>query len=254
MSVAWPNFRDWKANLRSFSGLAAYGVYPLTVLGGPEPVQARISRISHDYWSIFGVVPTRGRLTTPDDHHEDVAPVVVVSRSFWENELGGAEISGLSLELLGIRSPVVGVAEDPGFPTGGVDLWVPLELSGPSDSRTAHNWRVVGRLARGISIGQARQETGSLTEQLVQDEPGADPDFLAAGVFVTPLQEEIVGDSRKTLLLLFARRAWCFWSRARTSRARSWPGARRTPVSSPCACRSGLPRGASCGSCSPRAS
>lgn len=203
MSVAWPNFRDWKASLRSFSGLAAYGVYPMTVLGGPEPVQARVSRISRDYWSIFGVVPVRGRLTTLDDHHEDGAPVVVVSRSFWENELAGADLVGLSLEVFGLRAPVVGVAENADFPTGGVDVWVPAEIGGPSDSRTAHNWRVVGRLATGVSIGQARREAVSLTERLVQDEPGADPDFLATGVFVTPLQEQIVGDSRSPLLLLF---------------------------------------------------
>ncbi|MEJ2204663.1 MAG: ABC transporter permease [Gemmatimonadota bacterium] len=203
MAVAWPNFRDWMANLRSFSGLAAYGVLSTTALGGDEPVQARVGRVSHDYWSIFGVVPVRGRLTTPDDHHEDAAPVVVVSRSFWENELSGAEISGLSLEILGFRAPVVGVAEDPGFPGGGIDMWAPLELGGLSSSRTAHNWRVVGRMASGVSIGQARQEAISLTARLVQDEPGADPDFLATSVFVTPLQEAIVGDSRTPLLLLF---------------------------------------------------
>lgn len=55
MAVAWPNFVDWRAETDSYHSLAAYGAGSTTVLGGDEPVQAQIARVTQDFWSVFGV-------------------------------------------------------------------------------------------------------------------------------------------------------------------------------------------------------
>jgi len=201
MAVAWPNFRDWHEELTGFEGIAAYGVGTTTVLGGDEPLEARVANVSQDLWSIFGVLPFRGRLTLPEDHTEDGVPVVVVSRSFWENQLAGVDIDGVTVELHGVRASVVGVVDGFDFP-GEVDIWGAAEVGGQGESRTAHNWRVVGRLADGISLQRAAEEVDALTKILVQQSPDDDPDYLATGAVVVPLQEHVVGDARTPLFLL----------------------------------------------------
>ena len=202
MAVAWANFRDWHAQSSSFQSLAAYGAGTTTVLGGEEPVAAHVAWVSEDFWSVFGVTPLMGRLSVPEDHLADSEAVVVVSRSFWQNELAGRDIADIRLDIDRMRARVVGVVDnDFGFP-GEADAWAPLEQRGQSDSRSAHNWRVVARLAEGVAVEQASQELDALTRVLVQDAVGEDPDFLATGAVVVPLQDEVVGDARSPLFLL----------------------------------------------------
>ena len=201
MNVAWPNFRDWRLQSSSFQSLAAYGASSTTVLGGEEPVQARIAYVTEDFWSVFGVTPLNGRLTVAEDHLANAEAVMVVSRGFWQNELAGRDLSDVSLEVQGMRARVIGVVDNDFSYPGEADAWRAVQL-GQSDSRTAHNWRVVARLAEGVSLEQASLELDALTRVLVQDAAGEDPDFLAVGAVVVPLQEQVVGGARAPLFLL----------------------------------------------------
>ncbi len=75
--------------------------------------------------------------------------------------------------------------------------WGPLPPV--EEGRRAHNWRVVARLRPGVPLGAARTDVGRLAARLKQ-EYGGDTD--AAGVRVTPLQEQLVGSMRRPLWLL----------------------------------------------------
>jgi putative ABC transport system permease protein len=206
MAVAWANFLDWHEESSSFQGLTAYGVGTTTVLGGDRPLSAPVATVSADFWRVFRVAPVRGRLTTDEDHLEDAPPVLVVGQSFWENELGGLPLERLTLEVRGVRARVVGVVpEGFDFP-GGAEVWSTAEPLG-NTSRTSHNWRVVGRLAGGTTMEQARQEVDALTKVIVLREADADPDFLATGASVVGLRERLVGSSRTPLSLLFGAAA-----------------------------------------------
>lgn len=203
MSVAWANFVDWRSQNTVFDDLFAYSVNQTTVLGGAEPVSTSVGVVSQEIWDAFGVVPDQGRLTLPDDHRQGAAPVVVVSGSFWRNELAGRPIDDVILELNGVSAAVVGVVPDAfDFPVG-ARVWVPVELLGPmSQSRTSHNWRVVGRLTDGASVAAAEEQMDGLTRRIVLSEPDADPDYLATGAVVQPLRDVMVGSARAPLLLL----------------------------------------------------
>jgi putative ABC transport system permease protein len=204
MAVAWPNFVDWRTASGSFAGLAVVNPRSATVLGGREPVQASGAVVGEDFWKVFTVRPLQGRLTLPADHIQGAAPVVVVSRSFWQNELGGKPLDTYNLQIGGNRARVVGVLPDAFDYPAGARFWTPAELNPGSDSRTAHNWRVVGRLAQGVSVDHAREEVDLLTKRIVSGVSGEDPDFLATGVVLTPLLESMVGSTRRPLVLLLA--------------------------------------------------
>ncbi len=202
MAVAWANFRDWREQSRSFEGLAAYGSGSTTVLGGEEPVWASTAAVSQDFWTVFPVSPVAGRLTNVDDHREGAAPVTVVSRSFARDALGMEDPVGRMLENRGVRMEIVGVLPDDfAYPTG-TEVWAPVELTPQGLDRSAHNWRVIGRLRNGVSVDAAGAEIDDMTRRLVGDAPADEADYLAVGATVQPLRDQIVGDSGRGLLLL----------------------------------------------------
>src|SRR4051812_11003473 len=82
-SVTQPNFIDWKSGSRSFSSLAMHSwLNTVTVNGLNEPVRARLTYVSRDFFSVFGVKPALGR-TFVDDELRRAEPVsVIVSHAF----------------------------------------------------------------------------------------------------------------------------------------------------------------------------
>lgn len=201
MSVAWPNFLDWSEEARSFESMAAYTVGRSTVLGAEQPIRTAIASVSEDFWRVFRLAPAQGRFLGPAEHTTADATAVVVGHSFWLNELGGLPIDDIALEVSGRRVQVVGVMPpDFDFPSG-AEVWGAAEPHGNS-SRTSHNWRVVARLDGATPFAAAEEEIDALTRVIVQQEPDADPDFLATGAVTTSLRERLVGGSRTPLLLL----------------------------------------------------
>ncbi len=201
--VTWPNFRDWRAGSRSFQGLTAYQGATTTVLGGEAPAYTSVAVVSQDFWRVFSVSPAEGRLTVEGDHGVGQPPVAVVGEAFAREALGGPAALGRTIEVFGTGYLVVGiVAAGFQFPDA-TQVWVPLEIEPQGESRTAHNWHVVGRLHSGFQAQDAFLELDPLTRRLVATATGErGSEYLATGVFVTPLQEELVGDTRRPLLLL----------------------------------------------------
>jgi len=208
MPAAWPNLVDWREQSTSFTGLSPVNDFTTTVLGGEEPLRVSIALVGEDFWKVFPVQPLRGRLTTPADHVPGSEPVVVVSRSFWQNDLGGRDLDSYSLEVQGARVRVVGVVPDGAvYPRDG-QMWTPAEPQNQSDSRSSHNWRVIGRLAPGTGLERAREEVDAITKRVVAQVAGdEDPEYLATGAMAIPLSERVLGDVRTPLYLLLGAAA-----------------------------------------------
>src|SRR5690606_24855056 len=122
----------------------------------------------------------------------------VVSHGYWQNRLGASTSFADQSVRIGDRLyTVIGV-----MPSGydypvGTQLWVPREPV--SENRTAHNWRVVGRLQDGVSVAQARQELGAIARRL-KERHGDETAMIDADV--RPLLDGIVGNMRAALMLL----------------------------------------------------
>jgi putative ABC transport system permease protein len=127
---------------------------------------------------------------------------VVVGDAFWRRELRGErDLSKLSLNVLGGAAQVVGVMP-PGFSyPARAQLWLPLERDvADLVHRTAHNFRVTGRLQQGATVDAARTELTSIMQQIHAEE--TDVNGVAAAVH--DLQEHTVGSTRRALLILLA--------------------------------------------------
>jgi putative ABC transport system permease protein len=82
------------------------------------------------------------------------------------------------------------------FPPGAA-AWIPRELDPELPSRTAHNWRAIGRIREGVTIAQARANLRAIARRL-KEQYGKEVDLNDAAV--VPLADAMVGDVRTALL------------------------------------------------------
>ena len=175
-------------------------------LGGEEPIRAGVTPVSEGFFRVMGVQPVVGRGFNADEHVEGSDPVVLISDGFWRSQLGSApDLGEISLNVAGFPTTVVGV-----LPAGfefpvGTDVWYPLELQEQSPSRTAHNWRIVGRLAPDVEAQQAQEDLSLITSRF---DAGTEPEeYIPQRALVIPLGNEISGPVRGPLFMLLAASA-----------------------------------------------
>lgn len=193
-----PNFQDIRERNRSFGSLAAYRAAAFTVTGTGEAARVAGAVVSDGFFSVLDVQPAHGRAILPEEHRR-VAPVVVISHGYWQSALAGdPDVLGRDLRLDGRSHRVVGVLP-PGqaFPAE-ADLWIPRDVRA-DPSRTAHNWRAIGRVAEGVTLEGARQDLGVIAAELAEQHGD---DTWMAGAAVIPLHEELVGRVRPALMIL----------------------------------------------------
>jgi putative ABC transport system permease protein len=198
MNLADPNFDDFRTQNNTFGTMAIYGYGLSSISGGSEPVRVNIAIVSSDFFKALGVEPFRGRAFEPEEQRLHGAPAMIVSYGYWQRYLGGAaDLSKFHLAMEGGVYPVVGV-----MPAGfdfppGVAAWIPRELDPETPSRTAHNWRGLGRLRDGVTVAQARANLSAIARR-IRDEYGKKVDLNEAAVL--PLADAVVGDVRTALL------------------------------------------------------
>ncbi|HUG97658.1 MAG TPA: ABC transporter permease [Gammaproteobacteria bacterium] len=201
------DFEDWRAQARSFSAIAAYwtGLYTLTGLG--DATEIRASFVTEDFFEVLRTPVLLGRPLTPDDLRQ-AAQVAVISERLWRGRLGAdPAVVGRLLELGGVARTVVGVvASDLGYPAATNEAWLPQTLitedsHGPQ-VRENRYLEAVGRLAPGITAGQAEAELSGIAARL-EAEYGASNDGWSAAS-VVPLREVLVGAVDRPLVVVFA--------------------------------------------------
>jgi len=195
---AGANVRDVQAGSRTLSRVAYYSSWQRTVLGVDEPVRATVSWASREFFDVLGVPALHGRTPAPDEGTAGGPGVAVVTHEFWQTAFGGdPKFAARTLRVGSDAYAVVGVMP-PGFRyPARADLWLTIVDDIPS--RTAHNYQVIGRLAPGATIQQARAEVDALLRRLkVEHGEGTD----AVGATVGALHDELTRTSRTTLVVL----------------------------------------------------
>jgi putative ABC transport system permease protein len=200
MQVADPTFEEWREQSRSFAALAQYSSSATTVLGGAEPVRAVAATVCRDFFTVVGVTPQRGRSFADGSRSNEVEPGAIISHGFWQRQMGGdPSLSGRTLKVFDQVLPVVGVMPPEfDFPANS-DIWVPRELWPRLPSRTAHNWRVLGRLAEDVTLDQAQAEMSGIGRRQKQQ---YGEDIWLTDVALVRLHEQMVGNVRPALVIL----------------------------------------------------
>lgn len=237
-NVSYPDFEDWRAQAKSFAGMAAaQGLFKFVGDGNADPTTYSGIRVTTNAFRLLGVRPILGRGFVSSDAEPGAAPVTIVSYGLWDRQFGKQPaIIGRSIRLNGIATTIVGV-----MPRGFLfpqkqDLWLPMVRTPAVLMRGNGTLSFAfGRLAAGASIQSARAEMRTIGERLMTRYPdtnqGITPtvrsfDGLFIGRNATTAYEALWGAVAFVLLIVCANMANLLLGRAvGRSRALSIRGA-----------------------------
>ena len=205
--ISFPTFRDWWNQSRSFSSMAAYVVAGVTLTGQGDADSPITCAVTANVFSLLGVAPLLGRTLVTDDDRMAAGRVVVISEEFWRERLGGRpNVVGRRLTLDEETFTVVGVMPSSfKFPnvTPTPQLWVPLaqfqSFRPLLDVRMAPFLNAVARLGSDRDLASAQSEMDAIATRLRAEHPGV---LREQVVSVVPLQQQILGDSRMSVLVV----------------------------------------------------
>ena len=213
------NFLDVKAATRTLDRMEM--MYPflitptLRTTEGTDQFSA--SSTTPGMFELLGRRATLGRTLQPADS----VGVIVLSDGFWRRRFGAdpgivgrrLTIGEQPVTVIGVMPPdfhfpLKSMLGPSGFsPSVEPDAWLPIDVTGPqfvqngAPVRVPHYLSVVGRLAPGATVEQARQEISSIVARLEQQYPDVNRGLKAN---VVALHDQAVGRVRPALVLLLA--------------------------------------------------
>ena len=206
------DFLHFSQSSKAFQSLGAFKSDFFNFAGSGEPVRLDGLRASAGFFSALGVVPALGRTFTPEEEQSGREFEVILSDQLWRDRFGADPvILGRAITLGGASYTVVGVmprgfafprAEEMpavlSFPPR-IQLWVPLDI--PAAPRGPQDLAVIGRLNPGVTREQAAAELRIYGDRMEKDSPGTGAWYNPN---VVPLARQVVGDTRRPLLLILA--------------------------------------------------
>jgi predicted permease len=205
MSVAYPNFLDWREQNNAFENIGVFRRQSYNLTGSGEPERLIGWQLSADVFRALKVTPARGRLFTYDEDKPGANPVVVLSHGLWQRRFGGdPNILEQTMTLDGRSFSVIGVMP-PGFqfPRPGAELWAPVGQVSKDpgwENRGNHPGLTgIARLKPGVTVDQAREDMEIVAANLEKQYPDSN---TGNRVSITPALENVIRGIRPALLVL----------------------------------------------------
>jgi predicted permease len=206
------DFRDYRNELQTFEGLAAYGRADLQIGDAPQPELLRGMQVSAGFFTLVGAPPALGRDIELGDEIPGHNGVAVLSHALWIRRFNGdPSVVGRSVRLSGKIFQIVGVLRPRFQHVGGtyrtyghgepVDIWSALAVP-REDSRGlrfSHYFNVVARVRPGVSRAAMEDDLRRTAASVATRYPVPNSPWKARAV---PLKDEIVGSVESTLVVL----------------------------------------------------
>jgi predicted permease len=196
--VTGPDAADVRDQAQSLEAVSLYSGGNLGVQLKDHAAYTVVTMADANFARVFALRPIAGRLYTS----ADAKHAVLVSERFARDNFGGAQaavgqvlgVEGEPLEIVG----VLGAGFD--FPNG-TQVWMASPMVPESKSRTAFNYRAVALLRGDASFTSAQAELSAISDRL---RAAYGKENRSKEMTVQPLKEALTGDSRGTLMFLWA--------------------------------------------------
>jgi len=181
--TSYLDFRDLRKNCKLVESMSATKPMPLAV--GDDGTIERVwsEAVSGNFFDMLRVSPEFGRFFSSEevDYEQNAHALVVISHSFWASHYhSDPNIIGSTIRINHFPYTVVGVAPKTfrGSMAGlTLDMWVPVSMFGQLTStgdsalvdRKWRTFRVLARLAPGVTLEQARAEVQSRADDLARE-------------------------------------------------------------------------------------
>src|ERR1019366_7753702 len=201
---AGPDFVDWKAQNKTFQDMTLLGWQrdfnlsgegqPDHVLGGPPEA---------NFFSLLGAGPVLGRTWAPGEDQPGKGQLVILSGGLWRSRFAGDPGAiGRTIELNSEKHTIVGVMPASFRYPSRAQLWVPLDMDAKGLGSRGNHWAsAIGRLKPGVAFQTALADLKLIAQRLEQTYPDSNDKVGATAV---PLDDDLVGDSRSSLLMMLS--------------------------------------------------
>jgi putative ABC transport system permease protein len=200
--VSVPDVLDWQRDSTSFDSMAYYTTGRGPVMAGSVAEYAVLTRVTEEFFRVFAVQPSMGRLFSHEEAREGGTRAAIVSDRYARQQFGEpSRALGQTLRLPNLSMPVVGVLPPAfNYPVD-TDIWLPRDPPSAAllQQRRGNNFRAIARLNADRRLERAQAEMTAISERLESQYPETNRNVR---VLVTPLQREMVGDVRSMLYLL----------------------------------------------------
>jgi putative ABC transport system permease protein len=210
-----PDIIDMRQYQRSFSRLAAFTEQTMELSGVGQPERLTAVRVEPDIFPMLGIEPIVGRTFAAEEDRPGVH-VAVLGYPLWQRLFGGRPDAIGSVVRLDRRAyTIVGVMPSsfefpkrgPMFNATPADLWIPMAWTDAQrEARgSMFNNSILGRLKPGVSFEQASADLTALGPRIRENYPPILRNSrYQLEIFGAPLRDEIAGQIRTPLLVLFA--------------------------------------------------
>jgi putative ABC transport system permease protein len=178
------DFRDLRQNCKLIASMSVTKPMALPVgdRNGVERVWGEV--VSGNFFDLLGIRPEIGRFfsSAEVDHQQNAHPLLVISHSYWTSHYNAdPHVLGSTTRIGHFPYTIIGVAPQ-GFhgsmPGLNFEMWAPATMYGQLSAagnntlldRKWRTFRVVARLAPGVSIEQARAEVESHARDMARDD------------------------------------------------------------------------------------
>ena len=227
--IAPGNIPDLLDHATAFESIAAVSALPGPFVGEDgKPEQINAATVTPNFFTVLGAHMAFGRnfvasdatpgppakvingLPVPENPADQPPAMTILSHAFWQRRFGNdSSVIGKTVTIFGGPATIIGVAPadfrlefESGF--GGdrrqPDTFAASRIDYSTASRSDSQFRVIGRLTPGASLGAARAQLAALTADLQSRFPiskGANTTWRAE-----PMQADVVRDVRPAILAL----------------------------------------------------
>jgi predicted permease len=210
-TVAPPNFLDWQNRNTVFSSMSFIFDERANLTGNGDPEEVVVQNVSTNFFSLLGVNLLLGSGFTPESVQYGHDNVVILSYGLWKERFAGdPSIVDKPVVLNGHSLTVVGVAphnfqwfiKDGSLTGARPQMWCPFMFPQAfhQHKQIGRFMTVAARLKPGVTRSQAQTEMSAIAAQLAQEDSDFDGHW---GVNIVSLRDQISGDLRPALLILF---------------------------------------------------
>ncbi|WP_224361022.1 ABC transporter permease [Hyalangium versicolor] len=199
-------YRDFRERAKTLASTAIFTDTDVTLTGQDMPERLRAVSATASFFPTLGVTPFLGRSFTEEEETPGRERVVVLSHRLWRGRFGAnPHILGTTLTLNGQPFTVVGVLPERFEYPQDRDLYIPYVPPENLLLPDFRSWRfldVVGRLKPGVTPDAAQRDMDRVAAEIQQSFPDKYRQGSGWAISVITLQEEVVGEVRKTLWVL----------------------------------------------------
>lgn len=215
-SLSYPDFFDFREQNRTLQYAALYRDRAFALTNAEGATSYRGLKTSAEFFDVLGIKPAIGRGFAREDEKGGGGPggyKVVLSHDFWKSQYGGDQSAlGRTIELDRRQYTIIGIMPA-GFQfpiqTDPISFYVTIaeDASTPDGSkpqteqRGNHSLQAIARLKPAATVAQAGSDLSAIASALQTQFPDSNTHF---GVAVRPLREEMIGDVRTGLYVLFS--------------------------------------------------